>query len=254
MELQVVKGDITSMKVDAVVLPANTALKEGSGASQAIFEKAGRKELTAACKQLAPVEVGSAIATPAYNLSAQYILHAVVPKWQGGGKNEYALLSSAYLSCLSVADAMGCESIAFPLLAAGNNGFNMKLAAKIAQESILNYTAGNTLKTVFLVVYNEAAKVIMVGMGIPVAPTIPAGYYTHIVMHRSNTALAEKKEDSPGFFSKVADFSKNFWIKHKHQLVAGGALFAQAVVLKKAVPKAELLNLGLGIVKDEILR
>ena len=172
MDFQAVKGDITTIKTDAVVLPANTGLKEGSGASEAIFSKAGRKELTAACKALAPVEVGSAIATPAYNLSAEYILHAVVPKWQGGTKNEYALLSSAYLSCLTVADAMGCESIAFPLLAAGNNGFNLRLAIQIAKETISGYQPENQLKTVFLVVYTEAAKVMMIGSGILVHPMI----------------------------------------------------------------------------------
>jgi O-acetyl-ADP-ribose deacetylase (regulator of RNase III) len=246
MDFQAVSGDITTIKTDAVVLPANTGLKEGSGASEAVFSKAGRKELTAACKALAPVEVGSAIATPAYNLSAEYILHAVVPKWQGGTKNEYALLSSAYLSCLTVADAMGCESIAFPLLAAGNNGFNLRLAIQIAKETISGYQPENQLKTVFLVVYTEAAKVMMIGSGISVHPMIPAEYF----------ALAKEPEDAKkkakDFIGEKLAFAQQVWKDHKKEILACGIMVAEAVVMKKVPNKEEIAKIAIKAAKEAV--
>lgn len=236
MEFQAVKGDITTIKATAIVLPANTALKEGSGASQAIFQKAGRKELTAACKELAPVEVGSAIATPAFALPAEYILHAVVPKWQGGTKNEYALLSSAYLSCLAIADALDCESIAFPLLAAGNNGFNLRLAIQIAQESIISYKPENNLKKVFLVVYNEAAKIMMLQSGISVEPMIPPEYFTPITMHKNE--LAQKNKIVVG----VLDIAKKVWAERKNDIIEAGINIAKSVL-----PQKKAVKIGLDI-------
>ena len=81
MKFELVKTNIINIPADAIVLPANTLLKEGSGASAAIFEAAGRKKLTQACKKIGSCEVGSAVPTLAFNLDANYIIHAVVPKW-----------------------------------------------------------------------------------------------------------------------------------------------------------------------------
>lgn len=154
MKFVLVKTNIANMCADAIVLPANTRLKEGSGASAAIFEAAGRKNLTKACNKLGFCEVGSAVPTLAYDLEAKYIIHAVVPKWIDGKHNEYDLLSSAYLSALQVADIMGCESIAFPLLASGNNGFDLELAFQIAKGSIESFT-GTRIKKVILVIFGN---------------------------------------------------------------------------------------------------
>ena len=154
MKFELVKTNIVNVHADAIVLPANTGLKEGSGTSSAIFEAAGRKELTQACENLGSCEVGSAVPTLAYNLDAKYIIHAVVPKWIDGENGEYALLSSAYLTALKIADVMGCDSIAFPLLASGNNGFDLVLAFHIARESIDSFD-GINLKKVFLVLFGN---------------------------------------------------------------------------------------------------
>lgn len=77
-----------------------------------------------------------------------------MPKWIDGEHNEYDLLSSAYLAALNIAEVMGCESIAFPLLASGNNGFDKELATRIAEESIESFQGVN-LKKVFLVIYGD---------------------------------------------------------------------------------------------------
>ena len=154
MKFEIIKANIVDVASDAIVLPANDALKEGSGTSKAIFTAAGRKELTKACKELGHCNTGSAIPTLAFNLRSKYIIHAVVPKWIDGEHSEYDLLSSAYLASLNIAEVMGCESVAFPLLASGNNGFDKQLAVRVAEESIESFQGVN-LKKVFLVIYGD---------------------------------------------------------------------------------------------------
>ena len=154
MKFDLVKTNIVNLSADAIVLPANEKLNVGSGASTALFEAAGRKQLTQACKKIGFCEVGSAVPTLAYNLNAKYIIHAVVPKWIDGNHDEYDLLSSAYLSALQVADVMGCTSIAFPLLASGNNGYDLELAFQIAKESIDSFN-GAKLKKAILVLFSD---------------------------------------------------------------------------------------------------
>lgn len=154
MDFNIVKANIIDVVADAVVLPANSQLKEGSGVSAAIFEAAGRNNLKKACEKVAPCEEGKAVPTLAFDLNAKYIIHAVVPKWIDGEHNEYELLCSAYLYSLNIAEVMGCESIAFPLLASGNNGFDLEFAFQIAKESI-NSFSGTNLKNVTLVIYGE---------------------------------------------------------------------------------------------------
>ncbi len=154
MKLELIQTNIVNVSADVIVLPANTMLKEGSGASTAIFEAAGRRKLTQACKKIGSCPAGSAVPTLAFNLNAKYIIHAVVSKWIDGNHEEYDLLSSAYLSSLKIADVMGCQSIAFPLLASGNNGYDKELAFQIAKESIESFE-GSSLKKAELVVYGS---------------------------------------------------------------------------------------------------
>lgn len=165
MNFRVIQNDITNMLVDAIVLPANEHLKEGRGTSKAIFQKAGRKDLTRACKEIGSCKIGDAVPTLAYNLAANYIIHAVVPKWIDGEHQEYEYLSAAYLSALNIADVMECETIAFPLLAAGNNGFDLSLAYEIAKTSIESFE-GNNLKSAILVVYGDTVATFLKGKGV----------------------------------------------------------------------------------------
>ena len=168
MDYEVVQNDITQMQVDAIVLPANEKLKEGSGTSKAIFEKAGRKELAKACSEIKTCKMGEAVPTLAFKLDASYIIHAVVPKWIEGEHQEYDYLSAAYLSALNVADVIDCKTIAFPLLAAGNNGFDLGLAYDIAKSSIESFSGVN-LKKVFLVVYSDNVVTFLKGKGVSIA-------------------------------------------------------------------------------------
>lgn len=164
MNFKIVKADIVNVDADAIVLPANDKLKEGSGASAAIFKAAGRKQLKNACKEIGHCDTGSAVPTPAFDMGAKYIIHVAVPRWNDGEHDEYGLLSSAYLTSMQLADIMQCESIAFPLLASGNNGFDRKLAFEIASESISLFESVN-LKRVLLVVYDENMECFVRSLG-----------------------------------------------------------------------------------------
>lgn len=177
MQFEIIKANIVDVVSDAIVLPANEVLKEGIGTSKAIFNAAGRKELTQACEKLGHCNIGSAVPTLAYNLTSKYIIHAVVPKWIDGQHSEYDLLSSAYLASLNIAEVIGCESVAFPLLASGNNGFDKQLAFRIAEESIKSFESVK-LKKVFLVVYGDTMETYMKSLGYNVL-VIPA----HIKMN-----------------------------------------------------------------------
>lgn len=160
MNFEILKTNIVCVTADAIVLPANTALKEGSGVSTAIFQAAGRRQLTKACEKIGSCEVGSAVPTLAYELDAKYIVHAIVPRWIDGEHDEYDLLSSAYLTALNVADAMGCISIAFPLLASGNNGYDLDLAFQIAKESFSSFEGSNLRKIILVIYGNRIAAIV----------------------------------------------------------------------------------------------
>ena len=154
MNFEVVMANIIDVEADAIVLPANENLVMGSGASKAIFDAAGSIKLKKACQEIGHCDMGSAVPTPAFDMNAKYIIHAVVPRWQDGNNNEYGMLSSAYLTALRLADIMHCKSIAFPLLSSGNNGFDRRLAFKIATKSISSFE-GTNLEKVVLVVFGK---------------------------------------------------------------------------------------------------
>ena len=166
MEFKVIRNDILDMNVDAIVVPANAGLKPGDGITKEIFEKAGEKDLSAACKRYRKAKVGSAVPTLAYALDAKYLLHAVLPKWKNGKRDEGAYLSSAYISALALADQLNCESVAFPLMAAGKQGFDPYLAYEIARNSIESYEPLHSLKEVYLVAYDMEAAAMLRAMDI----------------------------------------------------------------------------------------
>ena len=170
--LCILEADITCIAADAVVLPANAELKEGPGASKAIFQAAGRKELQSACAKIGHVDVGSAAVTPPFRLGSGYIIHACVPKWVDGNHDEYDLLCSAYITSLKMADLLHCESIVFPLLASGNNKFDSGLAFEIATRSIQSFE-GQYLKQVILTVFSDGMTKLVRSKGYPVVAIRP---------------------------------------------------------------------------------
>ncbi len=182
MKYIVIRDDISKFSADAIVLPANPSLRQGSGTSTAIFEAAGKEKLTNECKKLikenGKFEVGTAASTLAFDLDADVIIHAICPRWIDGKHDEYAYLSSAYRSSLESADDLDCMSIAFPLLSSGNNKFDLELAFAIADETITEFEPKNKLTTVYLIVYGKSVVEMIKAKDIPVQENIKDSYVT----------------------------------------------------------------------------
>jgi O-acetyl-ADP-ribose deacetylase (regulator of RNase III) len=133
--VELIRGDITEMRVDAVVNAANSSLLGGGGVDGAIHRAAG-PELLAACRALGGCPTGEAKLTKGYNLPARFVIHTVGPVWRGGGHGEEELLARCYRSCFALARAQGLRSLAFPSISTGAYGFPIERAARIALREI----------------------------------------------------------------------------------------------------------------------
>ncbi len=129
--IEVVRGDITEERVDAIVNAANTSLLGGGGVDGAIH-RAGGPAILEECRRLGGCAVGEARATTAGRLQARWVIHTVGPVWRGGGQGERDLLRSAHRSSLELASELGARSVAFPAVSCGIYGFPVEEAAPIA--------------------------------------------------------------------------------------------------------------------------
>lgn len=155
MPFRIVQGDITRVRADAIVNAANNYLAAGGGVCGAIFAAAGREKLQQACSEIGFCHTGEAVATPAFDLPAKYIIHTVGPVWSGGYRNEEHLLRSCYLSALKLAEERGCSSAAFPLISSGIYGCPFDTAFRIASGTIREYLRDSELE-VTLVLYDRS--------------------------------------------------------------------------------------------------
>ena len=143
VRLDVVQGDITTERVDAIVNAANTTLLGGGGVDGAIHRAAGR-ELLAECKTLGGCPTGEARITKGYRLPAAYVIHTVGPVWSGGARGEADLLRQCYVSSLRLAAERGVRSIAFPAISTGAYRFPVEEAARIAVSTAREFGARPT--------------------------------------------------------------------------------------------------------------
>jgi O-acetyl-ADP-ribose deacetylase len=131
LTLELVQGDITRERVDAIVNAANSSLLGGGGVDGAIH-RAGGAAILAETRLLGGCEPGDAKASTAGELPARFVVHTVGPVWSGGSRGEPQLLASCYQRSVEVAAALGCRSIAFPAISTGIFGYPVELAAPIA--------------------------------------------------------------------------------------------------------------------------
>ena len=159
MPFKIIRDDITRVKADAIVNTANPEPIYGSGTDYAVYMAAGEEELLAERKKIGAMQTGEVFVTPAFRLPAKYIIHAVGPGWIDGNHGELDDLASCYRKSLLMAKQMRLESIAFPLIATGVNGFPKDKALKTALETIAAFLEHNDLD-VTLVVFNREAFVL----------------------------------------------------------------------------------------------
>jgi len=157
--IEIIRGDITKLDVDAIVNAANSSLLGGGGVDGAIH-RAGGAEILEACKKIVAkqggCQTGEAVITTAGKLLAGFVIHTVGPVWQGGKNGEHEKLASCYINSLQLAVINDCKSVAFPNISTGVYGFPKTQAAQIAVSTVSGFLSkNNKIEKVIFVCFDE---------------------------------------------------------------------------------------------------
>jgi len=153
--IDIVRGDITTLDVDAIVNAANSTLLGGGGVDGAIHRAAG-PELLAECRTLGGCQPGEAKLTRGYRLPARFVIHTVGPVWTGGNRGEPQTLANCYRNSLQLAVENRIKTIAFPAISCGAYRYPIRQAAQIALETTKDFLGANDkIDKVFFVLWSE---------------------------------------------------------------------------------------------------
>jgi len=155
--IEVVEGDVTKLRVDAIVNAANTTLLGGGGVDGAVHRAAG-PELLEECRKLGGCPTGQARITKGYKLPAKWVIHTVGPVWRDGKHGEDDLLAGCYRNSLALAEQNGVKTIAFPSISTGAYGFPMERAAKTAVTEIKKFLERKSSIEKFLDLRHEISQ------------------------------------------------------------------------------------------------
>lgn len=207
MPLLIVRNDITKMRVDAIVNAAKPSLLGGGGVDGAIHAAAG-PELLEACRKLGGCLPGQARVTPGFRLPCKWVIHTVGPVWQGGGAGERETLLSCYRSSLELAESLGCESLAFPLISSGAYGYPKEAAVETAREAIQRFLWEHEM-TVYLVLYGEESLAASQKYFDQIREYIDNAYVReHPYRRNRRESLFHRRKDdpnSPEIYAKLSD-------------------------------------------------
>jgi O-acetyl-ADP-ribose deacetylase (regulator of RNase III) len=158
-KIDIVRGDITKLNLDAIVNAANTTLLGGGGVDGAIHRAAG-PELLEECRGLGGCRPGEAKITRGYNLPSRFVIHTVGPVWSGGNRGEPEILANCYRNSLHLAADTGIRSIAFPAISCGAYAYPIKQAAEIALNVTRDFLAGDDRinKVAFVLASDEIVR------------------------------------------------------------------------------------------------
>lgn len=232
MAFQIIRNDITKVKADAIVNTANPKPKYVSGVDYAIYTAAGTEKLLAERQKIGDIAPGQAAETPAFALPAKYIIHTVGPAWIDGKHGETDVLRECYSNSLQLAQKLGCESIAFPLIATGVEGFPKPDALQIAVKVIVEFLANADME-ITLVVFDETSFVLSGGLFAGVDAFIDDNYATERFESEYGQGMAARMSSD---MSGDGAGSEELVNKRRKSLFASGLFRRRKKVGKASAP------------------